>query len=75
MSIVCDQLITWTLDAKPLTKAPGGEYHYWVLNALPNYWHNGGLPGRASERVRGGYNWAVVTNSRQVPRKTRTWTP
>lgn len=61
-----DYLTPGSLAAMTTGTGANPSYGFgWVLNALPNYWHNGGLPGTSSELVRtaGGYNWAVITNS------------
>lgn len=36
----------------------------WLVNAAPNWWHQGSLPGGVSEMVRAnnGFNWAILTN-------------
>ncbi|MDQ2718575.1 MAG: serine hydrolase [Bacteroidota bacterium] len=56
-----------TLD---LMYAPGntnaGYAKGWAVNTVPNYWHNGSLPGEQSLIVRtnDGYCWAVLVNTR-----------
>lgn len=39
----------------------------WCVNRVPNYWHDGSLPGTASIAVRtaGGFCWAALTNTGQ----------
>jgi len=38
----------------------------WAVNSVPNYWHNGSLPGEQSIIVRtnSGYCWAILVNTR-----------
>lgn len=46
----------------------GGNYaRGWSVNKIPNWWHNGSLPGTSSLLVhtRRGLCWAVLVNSRK----------
>ncbi|MEK7950326.1 serine hydrolase domain-containing protein [Luteolibacter soli] len=48
------------------TKANAGYASGWAVNAVPNHWHNGSLPGTASIAVTtaSGMCWAGFTNAR-----------
>lgn len=37
----------------------------WAVNAVPNWWHTGYVPGTSALLVRtaGGFTWSAVTNS------------
>ena len=39
----------------------------WAINSVPNWWHNGSLPGTNSIMVRtaSGLCWAALTNTRR----------
>lgn len=49
------------------TTANPNYAHGWLVNSVPNYWHNGSLPGTSTLMVRTarGLNWAALTNTRQ----------
>lgn len=38
----------------------------WAVNTVPNYWHNGSLPGEQALMVRtnDGYCWSILVNTR-----------
>jgi len=46
--------------------ANGGYAKGWAVNNVPNYWHNGSLPGEQAFAVRtsDGFTWSVVVNTR-----------
>ncbi|RYD62492.1 MAG: class A beta-lactamase-related serine hydrolase [Verrucomicrobiaceae bacterium] len=48
------------------TKANAGYASGWSVNAVPNHWHNGSLPGTATVAVTtaSGMCWAGFTNAR-----------
>ena len=39
----------------------------WQVNTVPNYWHNGSLPGEQALMVRtsDGFCWSVLVNTRK----------
>jgi len=54
-----------------MTKAPAVSPHYakgWAVNAVPNWWHTGSLPGTTSILVRtaSGFCWAALANTREA---------
>ncbi len=62
-----DILRTETLKA--MTTPPTAEGAYacgWAVNKVPNWWHNGSLPGTSSILVRtaSGMCWAALVNTR-----------
>lgn len=48
------------------SSANGGYAKGWAINNVPNYWHNGSLPGEQSFAVRtnDGFTWSVLVNTR-----------
>jgi CubicO group peptidase (beta-lactamase class C family) len=44
----------------------------WAVNAVPNWWHSGGLPGTATIMVRtaSGFCWAALANSSEASGNT-----
>lgn len=46
--------------------ANGGYAKGWAINNVPNYWHNGSLPGEQAFAVRtsDGFTWSVLVNTR-----------
>jgi CubicO group peptidase (beta-lactamase class C family) len=44
----------------------------WMVNPVPNWWHNGSLPGTTTLMVRtaSGLCWAALANTREVPGDT-----
>lgn len=56
-----------TIKAMTSPSAPNRNYaRGWAVNNVPNWWHNGSLPGTSTIMVRthSGFCWAVLTNSR-----------
>ncbi|MEO8174617.1 MAG: serine hydrolase domain-containing protein [Sediminibacterium sp.] len=54
---------------KTMTTASSANERYacgWLVNTAHNWWHNGSLPGTASELVRAnnGFSWAILANTR-----------
>ena len=54
---------------KMMTTPPAAYEHYacgWAVNKVPNWWHNGSLPGTSSIMVRtaSGMCWAALVNIR-----------
>ncbi len=54
---------------KTMTTPPAAYEHYacgWLVNKVPNWWHNGSLPGTSSLMVRtaSGMCWAALVNIR-----------
>ena len=54
---------------KAMTTPPAVYEHYacgWIVNKVPNWWHNGSLPGTSSILVRtaSGMCWAALANTR-----------
>ena len=54
---------------KTMTTPPSAYEHYacgWIVNKVPNWWHNGSLPGTSSILVRtaSGLCWAALANTR-----------
>lgn len=54
---------------KTMTTASSANERYacgWLVNTANNWWHNGSLPGTASELVRAnnGFSWAILANTR-----------
>ena len=54
---------------KTMTTPTAANEHYacgWLVNKVPNWWHNGSLPGTSSIMVRTarGLCWAALTNIR-----------
>jgi D-alanyl-D-alanine carboxypeptidase len=39
----------------------------WAVNFVNNWWHTGGLPGTATEVIRGsnGWNWVILVNTQK----------
>lgn len=52
-----------TPSSATLTYARG-----WAVNSVPNWWHNGSLPGTTTIMVRtaSGFCWAALTNTRRA---------
>lgn len=50
----------------PTPQSNNGYAKGWNVNSVPNYWHNGALPGTIAEMVRtnDGFCWAIVVNTR-----------
>ena len=50
------------------SSANAGYAKGWAVNRVPNWWHNGSLPGTTSLVVRtaSGFCWAALANSREV---------
>ncbi len=48
------------------SSANAGYAKGWAVNKVPNYWHNGSLPGNQSYLVRtnSGFCWAILVNTR-----------
>lgn len=48
------------------SSANSGYAKGWAVNSVPNYWHNGSLPGEQAIAVRtaDGFTWAVLVNTR-----------
>jgi CubicO group peptidase (beta-lactamase class C family) len=63
-----DILTTTSIDEmiKTTPQSNNGYAKGWNVNATPNYWHNGALPGTIAEMVRtnDGFCWAIVVNTR-----------
>lgn len=49
------------------TAANPGYACGWAVNKVPNWWHNGSLPGTSSIMVRtaSGFQWAALLNTRE----------
>ena len=54
------------------TSANAGYAKGWAVNNVPNWWHNGSLPGTTSIMVRtaSGFCWAALANSREASANT-----
>jgi hypothetical protein len=62
-----DILKTASLNLMYAPSATNASYAKgWAVNTVPNYWHNGSLPGEQALMVRtnDGYCWAVMVNTR-----------
>lgn len=62
-----DILKTATLDNMYTLGIAGSGYAKgWAVNNVPNYWHNGSLPGEQALMVRtaDGFCWSVLVNTR-----------
>jgi len=59
------QTATEDLMYAPST-ASAGYAKGWAVNTVPNYWHNGSLPGEQALMVRtnDGFCWSVLVNTR-----------
>ena len=59
------QTATLNLMYTPST-ANAGYAKGWAVNTIPNYWHNGSLPGEQALMVRtnDGFCWSVLVNTR-----------
>ncbi|MEQ1745114.1 MAG: serine hydrolase [Saprospiraceae bacterium] len=51
---------------EPTAQSNNGYSKGWSVNSVPNYWHNGALPGTIAEMVRtnDGFCWAIAVNTR-----------
>jgi CubicO group peptidase (beta-lactamase class C family) len=62
-----DILKTTTLTTMfTASSANAGYAKGWAVNSVPNYWHNGSLPGEQAFAVRtaDGFTWSVLVNTR-----------
>lgn len=63
-----DLMSTASIDemTEPTPQSSNGYSKGWSVNSVPNYWHNGALPGTIAEMVRtnDGFCWAIVVNTR-----------
>lgn len=62
-----DILTNATIDEMmKASSANSGYCKGWSINSVPNYWHNGALPGTIAEMVRtnDGFCWAIAINTR-----------
>lgn len=62
-----DILKTTTLTTMfTASSANAGYAKGWSVNSVPNYWHNGSLPGEQAIAVRtaDGFTWSVLVNTR-----------
>ncbi len=62
-----DILQTASLDLMYTASATNNNYAKgWAVNSVPNYWHNGSLPGEQAIIVttKEGYCWSILVNTR-----------
>lgn len=66
---VPDILTAATIKTMTTTSSANERYACgWLVNTANNWWHNGSLPGTASELVRAnnGFSWAILANTRSA---------